>query len=73
MNHASKNTKYKHKRQIRLDIIAQSALLLLKESFCNISSQRRTTTTIMQAGNVETPRTKTQYGRLPRILDQTNS
>ena len=58
MNHAPKNTEYKHKRQIRLYIIAQSALLLLKESFCNISSQRRTTTTTMQAGNVETPRTK---------------
>lgn len=50
MNHAPKNTEYKHKRQIRLDIIAQLALLLPKESFCNISSQRRTTTTIMQAG-----------------------
>lgn len=58
MNHAPKNAEYNHKRRVRLDIIAQSALLLLKESLGGSSSQRRTTTTIMQASNVETPRTK---------------
>lgn len=74
MNHAPKNAEYKHKRHIRLDIIAQPTLLLLKESLCCSSNQRRTATTIMQASNVETPRIKDpDTDDSHEFLNQTNS
>lgn len=73
MNHAPKNAEYKHKRHMRLDIISQSTMLLLKERLC-CSIQRRATTTIMQANNVEAPRTKhPSTDDSHEFLNQTNS